>query len=118
MSYVLKRARKVAVGLKGKLSIAVASLSTMSYELADHGLESERDSDILMGIRAKGPGSESEVQRYGAPTDKSFSGDTLSAFANAYLAGELKPYKRPEGEDDKFDDSDDGDSGSKANENL
>jgi len=104
VNYVLKRARKVAVGLKGKLAIAVASITSMSYKLSDYGLTSTKDSDILLAIQA---GPDDSALKYGAPADKAFSGDTLSAFANAYLAGELTPYQSPEA--DKETPSDDAD---------
>ena len=92
VSYVLKRARKAANALKGKkLSIAVASLSDMSYEMEDFGVKSTKPTaDILMGIKAgddyySGPDFDSSA----------FSGKTLSAMADAYLAGKLEKYVKP-----------------------
>lgn len=90
INYVLKRARKVAVGLKDKLSFAVASITALDYELDDYGLKKKENSDILMGIRA---GPDYDAAKYGA-TDKSFSAEALKEFADAYIAGKLKPYKR------------------------
>jgi len=109
VKYVLKRARKAAAALKGKkLAIAVGALSDFSYELADYGLvASKGGNDILMGIKA---GSD----YYGATayfdekgTSAGFSGTTLTAFADAYLAGELTPHVKPEepppaGDDDEY----------------
>jgi len=95
INYVLKRARKVADGLRGKLALAVASISSKGYELDDYGLSSQDDSDVLMGIRA---GSDYSADKYAPPSDKAFSADTLKAFADAYLAGELTPFKKPDDE--------------------
>lgn len=97
VNYVLKRARKVAIGVKDKLSVAVASITSMSHELSDYGLESDKESDILMAITA---GSDDSADKYGAPKDKAFSGDVLQAFANSYLKGELTPHKKVDEADD------------------
>lgn len=91
VKYVLKRARKVALGLKGKLAVAVAAISSMRYDFTDYGLSSDSDGDILMAIRG---GPDFDAPKYGASRDKSFSEKTLSEFANAYLAGELTAHKR------------------------
>ena len=81
VNYVLKRARKAAKALKGKISVAVARLSDMNYELADYGLESNKPkSDVLVGIKVPGKGG-SEAKFYGS--DKAFSGDALTSFAEA-----------------------------------
>jgi len=104
VEYVLKRARKAAAALKkeGKpLAIAVARLSDMNYELADYGLTSTKPTaDILMGLRV---GSDYNFKYYSSATyfdekgtSAAFSGKTLSAFADAYLAGELTPYVKPD----------------------
>jgi hypothetical protein len=89
---VLKRARKAAAKLKGKLAVAVASSTDLSYELGDYGLPTDKPNTILMGISAGG--------QYYAPADgaAAFSGDTMSEFARAFLAGELTPYEKPEPE--------------------
>jgi hypothetical protein len=100
VNYVLKRARKVAFELKGKLAIAVASLTDMSYELSDYGLSSKSNGDILMGIRA---GPDYTAKKYGAPAGQSFSGDALANFANSYLAGKLTPHESSDSEDDAGD---------------
>jgi len=106
VTYVLKRARKAAVALKGKLSIAVASVSDMSYELSDFGLTSKSEkSDMLMGISAGG-------QYYGAAEGTAFSAKALTAFADAFLAGELTPYEKPPYEPPA---GDDGEGESEAN---
>lgn len=110
VQYVLKRARKAAAPLKGKLAIAVASLSDLSYELEDYGLTSKSSTaDVLMGIKSGG-------DHYGAAGEK-FSGKTLQAFADSFLAGELTPHVKPpyeppadsetEGEDADEDTGDD-----------
>jgi len=107
VSYVLKRARKAAAKLKGKLAVAVASSTDLSYELGDYGLPTDKPNTILMGISAGG--------QYYAPADgaAAFSGDTMSEFARAFLAGELTPYEKPEpepaagGGDEDLSDSDD-----------
>jgi len=104
---VLKRARKAAAKLKGKLAVAVASSTDLSYELGDYGLPTDKPNTILMGISAGG--------QYYAPADgaAAFSGDTLSEFARAFLAGELTPYEKPEpepaagGDDEDLSDNDD-----------
>jgi len=88
VAYVLKRARKVAAGLKGKLAVSVGSLSEMSYEMESYGLTSTKSVDILMGIR-------SGYEYYGL-SDKAFSKDSLTAFAKKFLAKELSPYVKPE----------------------
>lgn len=90
VAYALKRARKVAATLKGKMQVAVASVEDMSYELADYGLESNKPKiDILMGIR---DGSD-----FYAPTsDAAFSAPAITAFANEFLAGSLKPHVKPD----------------------
>jgi protein disulfide isomerase len=92
VKYVLKRARKVAVGLKGKLSIAVAALSDMTYELADYGLESKSSASILMGLLQRKAGKDSY---YGS--EAAFSEKALSAFAESFLAGDLTPNKVDDG---------------------
>jgi len=99
VNYVLKRARMAAVGLKGKLSIAVASASDMSYDLGDYGLTSSKpNTEILMGIKAGSDfyGSEAEA----------FSAATMQAFADSFLKGELTPYVKPEPEDPPPSDED------------
>lgn len=89
INYVLKRARKAAVGLKGKLSIAVASVTDLSYELSDYGLKSTHPaSEILMGIA---DGSD----YYGSDSD-AFSAKAMQAFADSFLKGELTPYVKPD----------------------
>jgi len=94
IEYVLKRARKAALGLKGKLAFAVASLSEMSYDLEDYGLVSNHPgSDVLMAIRAD---ASYDGKKYGAATGTKFSGNTLSEFANDYLAGKLTAHVRPD----------------------
>lgn len=100
VSDVLTHARKVAAELKGKLAFAVACSDGMSYDMEDYGLDkdkkdSEGYSAIGMGIRS---GPEYDSPKYAAPTGKAFlaNSDGLLAFANAYIAGELKPYKIPE----------------------
>jgi len=93
VKYVLKRARKVAATLKGKLSFALAPLSDMSYELGDYGLESKSTaSDILMGLLHRKAGKDS----YFGSADK-FSEKTLAAFAESFLAGSLEPHKVDDG---------------------
>ena len=93
VKYVLKRARKAAAALKGKLSVAVAKLSDMTYELTDYGLESKKPtSDILMGIKANKPGG--QIDYYG--TETAFSAAALTEFAQSYLDGKLKPHVRPD----------------------
>lgn len=89
VNYVLKRARKAAVGYKGKLSVAVASSSDMSYDLADYGLKSKSPkSEILMGIRADG-------KYYGA-ADIAFSAAAMTKFADDFLAGKVPEAVRLE----------------------
>jgi len=93
VSYVLKRARKVAAGLKGKMSVAVAAISDFEYELTDYGLElKSKASDILMGLVERKGGKDSY---YG--TDAAFSEKALAAFAGSFLAGELTPNKVDDG---------------------
>jgi hypothetical protein len=100
VTYVLKRARKAAVALKGKLSVAVAALSDMNYELGDYGLSSKSEaSDILMGIKSGG-------DHYGA-TDTAFSGNSLSKFAEDFLAGKLEAFVKPDEPAPAEDDNDD-----------
>jgi len=114
VNYVLKRARKAAVGYKGKLSFAVASSSDMSYELADYGLKSKSPkSEILMGIRANG-------KYYGA-VDVAFSAAAMTKFADDFLAGKLTEAVRLEpetppssGDDDMGGDDDEGYDGDDA----
>jgi len=91
VTYVLKRARKVAASLKGqKLAVAVASSSKMSYQLADFGLTATKpNTDTLMGIHADG-------RYYHAADGVALSGTTLAEFARAFLAGELTAYEKPE----------------------
>jgi len=99
VNYVLKRARKAAVGLKGKLSIGVASASDMSYDLTDFGLTSSKpNTEILMGIKA---GSDF----YGSDA-ATFTAATLQAFADSFLKGELTPYVKPEPEEPPPSDDD------------
>lgn len=97
VTYVLKRARKVATRLKGKgLAIAVAALSDMSYEISDYGLTSTKPTaDILMGIRAGSDHFSGTTYIETVGRTSVFSGDTLGAFADAYLRGELSPYVKP-----------------------
>jgi len=100
VNYVLKRARKAAVGYKGKLSFAVASSSDMSYDLADYGLKSKSPkSEILIGIRADG-------KYYGA-VDVAFSAATMTKFADDFLAGKLTEAVRLEPETPPAPDADD-----------
>jgi len=90
VQYVLKRARKAAKALKGKIAVAVARLSDMTYELGDYGLESTKPkSDILMGLKAKG-------KSYAPDAGKAFSGPALTEFAQAFLDGKLTAYERPD----------------------
>mmetsp|Transcript_61375 Transcript_61375/g.102151 ORF Transcript_61375/g.102151 Transcript_61375/m.102151 type:complete len:349 (+) Transcript_61375:81-1127(+) len=97
IQYVLKRARKVAVGLKGKLAFAVAHASDMSYDMSEFGLTSTKpNTEILMGIHS---GSD----YYSSPSD-AFSAKALTEFADSYLAGELSPYVKPSSESDDFGD--------------
>ena len=94
VKYVLKRARKAAVGLKGRLAVAVASLADMNYELEDFGLTSNRHtSDVLMGIRSD---STYDGKKYGAAEGTKFTADALQAFANDYLEGRLVAHIRPD----------------------
>jgi len=97
IEYVLKRARKVAASLKGKkLAIAVASSTDMSYELGDYGLKSKSANEILMGIKS-GSDYYSAVSFFeGSGSSSAFSGKSLSSFADAFLAGKLTPYEKPE----------------------
>ncbi|KAL1523855.1 hypothetical protein AB1Y20_018776 [Prymnesium parvum] len=97
VQYVLKRARKAAAALKGKLSIAVGSLSELSYELSDFGLTSNKPTaDILMGIR-DGANHYSGSDFFSQSGESAgFSGKTLSMFADAYVAGSLTPYVKPD----------------------
>ena len=89
IQYVLKRARKAAVGLKGKLSIALSATANLAYEMDNFGLTSSKpNTDILMGIAADGKSYGSEAT--------SFSGPALAEFARAFLAGELSPYVKPD----------------------
>jgi hypothetical protein len=90
VKYVLKRARKVAVGIKDKLAVAVASKETLE-ELGE-----SMNSHVLMEIRH---GTDSDAPRYRPSAAKPFSADSLQEFANAYLAGELKPYEDPSGDE-------------------
>ena len=93
VTYVLKRARKVAASLKGKkLSVAVAKLADMTYELGDYGLESTKPkSDILFGIKANKPGG--EVKYYGG--SEAFSANALTSFAQKFVDGQLTAHVRP-----------------------
>lgn len=109
VNYVLKRARKAAVGYKGKLSFAVASSSDMSYDLADYGLKSKSPkSEILMGIRAGG-------KYYGA-VDVAFSAAAMTKFADDFLAGKLAEAVRLEPETPPASDDDDVDMGGEDGE--
>jgi len=107
VNYVLKRARKAAVELKGKLRVAVAGLSDMSYELDSFGLSTKSKADVLMGITdASGD--------YYAPAagDGRFSASAMAEFARAYAANELTPYVKPPPADDDgagYGDSEDAD---------
>jgi hypothetical protein len=114
VQYVLKRARKAAVALKGKLSIAVASLSDMNYDLADYGLTSTKPkSDILMGIRAS---NAYDAKTYAVPEGTAFTATALTTFAEDYLAGKLTAFVKPDppppppyednGDDDEYGDAD------------
>lgn len=103
VNYVLKRARKAAVALKGKMRIAVATNDNI--ELADFGLKLKSvKSDLHMAISAGD-------DRYGAPEGTAFSAAALDAFASQYLKGELTPYVKPDepdpppAGDDEYDDS-------------
>lgn len=88
VAYALKRARKVAAVLKGKMSVALASTPDMSYELSDYGLKSNHPhSNVLMAIT---DGS----NKYGS--DAAFSGPALQTFADAFLKGDLTPYVKPD----------------------
>jgi len=91
VSYVLKRARKLAAALKDKkMAVAVASSSGMSYELGDFGLASPKSSaDILMGI-ATPTGS------YYSAAGTPFTASAASEFANGFLDGKLTPYEKPD----------------------
>jgi len=112
VNYVLKRARKAAVAFKGKLSIAVAKLADMSYELGDYGLESNKpQSDVLMGIKAN---KASGADYYGGTA--AFSAAALSEFAQSYLDGKLTAHVKPDpppysgGDDDEnYDGGENGD---------
>jgi len=95
VNYVLRRARKVASSLTGKLAFAVASHEN-TYDLDDYGIDSMKGSEIRMAIRE---GPDSTAAKYAAPVDTKFSGDSLSNFAMAYLAGKLTAYKKPESKD-------------------
>lgn len=88
-TYVLKRLRKVAAELKGKLSFAVASATEMSYDMGDFGLESvtKSKSDILIGIR----GADGKFYK----GTEAFSAKAVQAFADAFLAGTLEAYEKP-----------------------
>eukprot|EP00325_Prymnesiales_sp_UTEX-LB-985_P003561 CAMPEP_0174712024 /NCGR_PEP_ID=MMETSP1094-20130205/13152_1 /TAXON_ID=156173 /ORGANISM="Chrysochromulina brevifilum, Strain UTEX LB 985" /LENGTH=470 /DNA_ID=CAMNT_0015911035 /DNA_START=23 /DNA_END=1435 /DNA_ORIENTATION=+ len=93
VKYVLKRARKVAVSLKGKVTVAVAALSDMQYDLGDYGLETKSTaSDILMGLVQRKAGTDSY---YGSQA--AFSEKALAAFAESFLAGELTAHKVDDG---------------------
>ena len=94
VAYVLKRARKAAAALKGKVQVAVASLDELSYELGDYGLESSKPkSDILMGIKAPKPGG-GAADHYGASAP--FSATALTSFAEDFLAGKLTAHVKPD----------------------
>jgi len=102
ITYVLKRARKIAAPLKGKLSIAVASVSDLSYTLEDYGLTSKSAaSDILMGIK-------SGEDHYGT-AGQAFNAKTLQAFADSFLAGKLTPHVKPPYEAPEADEASDED---------
>lgn len=104
IQYVLKRARKAAAGLKGKLSIALSATANLAYEMDDFGLTSEKlNTDILMGIAADGKHYGSEV--------RSFSGPALAEFARAFQAGELTPYVKPDPPDEPDQPDQSGDEG-------
>ena len=94
VKYVLKRARKVAVGLKGKLSVALSPSSEMSWDLKDFGLEVPKpSSDIRVGIRTADDG---HSRKYYGSAETTFSEKNLQAFADDFLAGKLTPYERPD----------------------
>jgi len=131
VKYVLKRARKAAVGLKGRLAVAVASLADMNYELEEFGLTSNKHtSDVLMAIRSD---ATYDSKNYGAVEGTKFTADALQAFANDYLEGRLVAHIRPDppppppydedgsdgdegAEGDEGDESDEGDEGSRTSE--
>jgi len=91
VQYVLKRARKVAVARKGKISFAIANLGDSKYDMEDYGLESKSTADIRMGILHR---TLTKDDFYGATTD--FSEKSLAAFADSFLAGELTPHAKPD----------------------
>lgn len=98
-SYVLKRARKAATSLKGKMTVAIANNDAIELQDFGHELKSQK-SDLHIAIHAGD-------DRYGAPAGTAFSGAALEAFAKKYLAGELTPFVKPDPppmEDDPTDD--------------
>jgi hypothetical protein len=89
ITYVLKRARKTASALKGKLSFAVASSSDMSYEMGDFGLKTDKpNTDILMGIKAGD-------DYYKSADGTAFNALSLAGLADGYLKGELEKFVKP-----------------------
>jgi len=88
--YILNRARKVAQQFKGKISFAIAAIKDYEYQLGDFGLKSEDAAhDVRIGMLNK---IGSDELYYGCEETK-FSADVLTAFANSFLAGDLKPSK-------------------------
>ena len=95
IAYVLKRARKAAVEYKGKLSIAIASVTDMNYELQSYGLKSKSKANNLMGLAMP------NGDKYAAPEKEGeFSAANLKVFADKFLAGELSVYEKPEEEEE------------------
>ena len=98
IAYVLKRARKAAVEYKGKLSIAIASVTDMNYELQSYGLKSKSKANNLMGLAMP------NGDKYAAPEKEGeFSAANLKVFADKFLAGELSVYEKPEEEESADD---------------
>ena len=92
VAYVLKRARKAAKALKGKVAIAVASIEDMKYQMESYGLETTHPkSDVLMGIKTAAD-SRHYVPPEGSPP---FSAKALDAFVQAFLDGKLEEYVKP-----------------------
>eukprot|EP00962_Isochrysis_galbana_P059539 scaffold33198_cov107-Isochrysis_galbana.AAC.1 len=90
-AYYLNRVRKVAAQYKGKLQFALAHMSDYEYTLPDYGLAvSDRKHDVRIGLLHK----EGSVELTYGCDDTKFSVEALTAFADAYLAGQLSPAKR------------------------
>ena len=88
VNYVLKRAKKVAMALQGKVSVALADLDESSFDLDNYGLTSKSKTDVLMGLwDPKGH------EYYGK--EGGFSAANLEAFAQDFLAGKLTPHVKP-----------------------